>query len=62
MNHRGFETVASEIAAKQGVPMDRARAILAKSSRKASKKARKANPRLEKVSGMPPMSKAPKGK
>lgn len=50
--HRGFKAVQKEIAAKQGIPMERAGAILAAGARKASKKAVKANPRLKKVSGV----------
>lgn len=47
--HPGFKAVQSKIAAKQGVGKDRAGAILAASSRNASAKAKKANPRLKKV-------------
>jgi hypothetical protein len=50
--HRGFKAVQKEIAAKQGVGMERAGAILAAGARKASKAAVKANPRLKKVSGV----------
>lgn len=50
--HRGFKAVQKEIAAKQGIPMERAGAILAAGARKASKSAVKANPRLKKVSGV----------
>jgi len=50
--HRGFKAVQKEIAVKQGIPMERAGAILAAGARKASKKAVKANPRLKKVSGV----------
>jgi hypothetical protein len=57
--HRGFHEVAMDIASKQNLPIEAANAIVASSARKASKQARKANPRLNKVSGMPPMSKAP---
>lgn len=60
--HRGFHAVQMEIAKKQGISMDRAGAILAAGNRKASYQARKANPRLNKTSGMPPMSKAPRRK
>lgn len=60
--HRGFHAVQKEIARKQGINMDRAGAILAAGNRKASYQARKANPRLNKTSGMPPMSKAPRRK
>ena len=56
--HRGFKAVQKEIAAKQGIGMERAGAILAAGARKASKKAVNANPRLKKVSGV--MKKAKK--
>jgi hypothetical protein len=49
--HPGFKAVASKIAAKEGVSKDRAGAILAASSRRASPAAKKANPRLNKVKG-----------
>jgi hypothetical protein len=57
--HRGFEEVSKDIAKKQGIPIEGARAILASSGRKASKQARKANPKLNDISGMPPISKSP---
>ena len=47
--HRGFKTVQKEIAKKQGIPMERAGAILASATRKASPAAKKANPNLKKV-------------
>lgn len=59
--HRGFKAVAKSIAKKQGIPVERANAIVAAGARKASKKAVKANPRLLKVKGMP-MSKRKSGK
>ena len=49
--HPGFKAVASKIAAKEGVSKARASAILAASSRKASAKAKAANPRLKRVRG-----------
>ncbi len=49
--HPGFKAVESKIAAKEGVSKDRAGAILAASTRKASPAAKKANPRLNKVRG-----------
>jgi len=55
--HPGFKAVQKKIAAKQGVGMERAGAILAASSRKASPAAIKANPNLKKVSGMKKMGK-----
>jgi len=51
--HPGFKAVQKKIAEKQGIPMDRAGAILASSSRKASPAAKKANPNLKKVKGQP---------
>ena len=50
-SHPGFKAVASKIAAKEGVSKARASAILAASSRKASAKAKAANPRLKRVKG-----------
>lgn len=50
-----FKSVQKKIAAKEGVPMKNAGAILAAGSRKASPEARRENPALNKVSGMPPM-------
>ncbi len=47
--HPGFKAVQAKIAAKQGVSMKNAGAILAASSRNASAAAKKANPRLKKV-------------
>ncbi len=47
--HPGFKKVAAGIAKKEGVSKDRAGAILAAASRVASKKAKKANPRLKRV-------------
>ena len=49
--HPGFKKVASKIAKSRGISEERASAILASSSRKASKKAKKKNPRLKKVKG-----------
>jgi hypothetical protein len=50
--HPGFKAVAASIAKKQGIPMERANAILAAGARKAGAKAVKANPALKKVSGV----------
>jgi hypothetical protein len=50
--HPGFKAVQRKIARKSGVSMERAGAILAASSRKASPAAIKKNPRLKRVSGM----------
>jgi len=47
--HPGFKAVQSKIAAKQGISQKRAGAILAASTRSASAKAKKRNPRLKKV-------------
>lgn len=51
-SHPGFSSVADKIAAKQGVSKERASAILASAARKASPAAKKANPRLSKVTGV----------
>lgn len=48
----GFKKAQQAIAKKQGIPMERAGAILAAGARKASAKAVRANPNLKKVSGM----------
>lgn len=50
--HPGFKAVQKKIAAKQGVSMVRAGAILAAGARKASRSAVKANPRLKRVTGV----------
>ncbi len=55
--HPGFKATQAKIAKQQGIPMDRAGAILAAGARKASPAAKKANPNLMKVSGV----KKPKG-
>ena len=47
--HPGFKAVQSKIAAKQGISKEAAGAILASSARKASAKAKAANPRLKRV-------------
>ena len=47
----GFKAGAEKIAKKQGISMESASAILASSTRKASEKAKKANPNLKKVKG-----------
>ena len=46
---RGFKKVASKIAKKQNISKKAASAILASSTRKASAKAKRKNPRLKKV-------------
>jgi hypothetical protein len=48
---RGFKNIQSKIAKKEGVSKKSAGAILAASTRKASAKAKRANPRLKKVKG-----------
>lgn len=62
--HPGFASVQAKIAKKEGVSKDRAGAILASASRKASPAAVKKNPRLAKVGGSPFKAavKAAKGK
>ena len=49
--HPGFKAAQSQIAAKSGVSKKSAGAILAKASRGASAKAKRANPNLKKVKG-----------
>lgn len=49
--HPGFEAVAAHIAQHEGIPEDRARAILAHAAHHASKAAIKKNPRLKRVHG-----------
>ena len=51
LSHPGFKSVESKIASKEGVSKDRAGAILAAASRRASSGAKKANPRLNRVKG-----------
>lgn len=48
---RGFKNNATRIAKRQGIPYDRAAAILAATSRRAGAAARRKNPRLNKVKG-----------
>lgn len=48
---RGFKQNAQRIANRQGIPYDRAAAILAASTRRASAAARRKNPSLNKVKG-----------
>lgn len=47
--HPGFKGAAASVAAREGLPMGRAKAIIAAGARKASAKAKKANPRLKRV-------------
>jgi hypothetical protein len=49
--HPGFKAIQGKIAKKYG--MKRAGAILAAATRRASAKAKKANPRLKRVKGKP---------
>lgn len=49
--HPGFKKVQSTIAKKQGISMERAGAILASTTRRASAKAKRRNPRLKRVKG-----------
>ena len=49
--HPGFAAAADSIASRQGISNARASAILASSSRNASAKAKKKNPRLKRVKG-----------
>lgn len=49
--HPGFKKASASIAKREGVSQDRADAILASSSRKASPGAKKHNPRLKRVKG-----------
>lgn len=49
--HPGFKGAAAGIAKREDVSGKRADAILASATRKASAKARKANPRLNRVGG-----------
>jgi len=50
-SHPGFKSVAQKISQEQGIPLENANAILASSSRNASKKAKAKNPNLNKVRG-----------
>lgn len=51
MKHPGFKAVQSQIAAKEGISKQLAGAYLASSTRKASAKAKRRNPRLKRVKG-----------
>jgi hypothetical protein len=50
--HPGFKAVQNKIASERGISEDRAGAILAAATRRASPEARKKNPRLNRVRGM----------
>ena len=47
--HPGFKRAANSIAKREGISKKSAGAILASSTRKSSKSAKKANPRLRRV-------------
>jgi hypothetical protein len=47
--HPGFDKAAQSISKKEGLRLDRAKAILASKTREAGAAAKKANPRLKKV-------------
>lgn len=47
--HPGFKAVASKVASKEGLPLARASAIIAASSRNASASAKAKNPALKRV-------------
>lgn len=47
--HPGFDAIASRISRKEGISPDRAKAILASSTRNASAKAKADNPNLKRV-------------
>lgn len=49
--HPGFQSVQKKIAKQRGVSEERAGAMLASSTRKASKAAKRKNPRLKRVKG-----------
>ena len=49
--HPGFEMTAEHIARREGISIERARAMLAAGARGASKAAHKRNPRLNRVKG-----------
>lgn len=51
--HPGFKGAMKSIERREGVGKKRAGAILAAGARKAGAKARRMNPRLERVGGMP---------
>jgi hypothetical protein len=49
--HPGFDAVARSIAKREGVSLERARAMLAAGTRRASAAAKRRNPNLRKVKG-----------
>ena len=58
----GFNAAAASAAKSAGVSQARGRAIIAAGARKASAKAKRANPNLLKVSGVKKPSKKKRGK
>lgn len=52
VKHVGFNRAAASAARKAGVSLERGRAIIAAGAQKASPAAKRANPRLLKVSGV----------
>lgn len=51
MKHMGFKAAQKHISQSEGVSMEKAGAMLATSTRKASAKAKRKNPRLKRVKG-----------
>lgn len=49
--HPGFRKVAERISRKEGIPLKRAKAELAASTRRTSAAAKRRNPRLKRVKG-----------
>lgn len=49
--HPGFKSAQASIEKREGVSHERAGAILAAATRRASAKAKRANPRLKRVKG-----------
>lgn len=49
--HPGFKAAAASIARREKMPIAQARAVLAAGARRASAKAKRANPRLRRVKG-----------
>lgn len=55
VKHIGFEAAAAKAAAGEGESLAAGRAMIAAGARKASAKAKRANPRLMRVSGVKKM-------
>ncbi len=51
VKHVGFQHASEMVAARQHIPMMRAKAIIAAGARGASAKAKRRNPRLKRVKG-----------